>query len=344
VLIEIDAPASLPLGLIQLESEAGLKTCLLGVTLQHPPVNLFAQAYPGGFKMTGARADVAYEQGERFLQYHQLERRAEVEIELAIPSLVGLGSEPMLGLSMAQALAWLNNLPLDNTLALAQALGLKPQNVLEVWGFAQGGLLLVDVSGAAHFESASHLITPPLHRHEIAHPEKEAWAFVLLLPRIPPDTPETLEADRLEALLKAAPHLSADTGFVVTTELWAALANDDLPAFARSLMAIQQLNQEALTKAGTPLDYSPAEQVIFEIMHKNGALAWGRSATGLALYGLVKGARASVELRHKLRHHVGIFGGRVMASITANTGASYDVRDYSLDDNKFKPLRVRTQA
>jgi predicted sugar kinase len=342
VLIEISAPASLPLGLVQLASEAGPKTCLLGVTLQHPPVNLFAQAYLGGFKVTGARADVAYEQGERFLQYHQLERRAEVEVELAIPSLVGLGSEPMLGLSMAQALSWLNNLPLDNTLALAQALDLRPQNALEVWGFAQGGLLLVDVSGATHFQSVSHLITPPLRRYEITHPEKEAWAFVLLLPRIPNDTPETLETDWLETLLKAAPYLSAESGRVVTTELWSALENNDLPAFARSLMAIQLLNQEALTKAGTPLTYSPDEQAIFEIMQNNGTLAWGRSATGLALYGLIKGARASVELRHKLRHHVGIFGGRVMASITANTGASYDVSDYSLDDNKFKPLRVRT--
>jgi predicted sugar kinase len=337
MLIEIGSPASLPLGLVRLEDEGTTKTCLLGLTLQHPPVNLFAQAHPTGLQITGARADVGYAQAKRFLQYHKLEERAEVEIELAIPSLVGLGSEPMLGLSMAQALAWLNNLPLDNIPTLAQAIALQPQDALQIWGYDRGGLLVVDVSGASLFE-----LQPPLRRYEIAHPEKEAWAFVLVLPRIPAGAPETLEVDRLGTLLKAAPHLSADTGQVITAELWPALENNDLAAFGRNLMALQALNQEALASAGNSLAYSSDEQAVFDIMRDQGAVAWGRSATGLALYGLVKGARASIDLRHKLRHHVGFFGGRVMASITDNRGATYAFKDYNLEDGKFKPLRVRT--
>jgi predicted sugar kinase len=243
----------------------------------------------------------------------------------------------MLGLSMAQALAWLNNLPLDDIPALAQAIALQPRDALQIWGYDRGGLLVVDVSGAPPFE-----LQPPLRRYEIAHPEKEAWAFVLVLPRSPAGAPETLEADRLETLLEAAPHLSADTGQVITTELWPALENNDLAAFGRNLMALQALNQEALASAGSPLAYSSDEQAVFDIMRDQGAVAWGRSATGLALYGLVKGARATIDLRHKLRHHVGFFGGRVMASITDNRGATYAFKDYNLDDGKFKPLRVRT--
>jgi predicted sugar kinase len=334
--IEIGAPASLPFGLVQLESGAGPKTCLLGVTLQHPPVNLFAQAYPAGLKVSGARADVAYTQAARFLGYHGLKQQAEVEIELAIPSLVGLGSEAMLGLSMAQALAWLNNLPLDDAPALARASRLPPQEALALWGFAQGGVLLVDVSEAADLHS------PPLRRFELAHSDKEAWVFVLVLPRIPPGAPETLEADRLAGLLKAAPHLSAETEQVLTTALWPALESDDMAAFGRAVMALQALNQAALTSAGVPLAYTPGEQAIFDLMRDHGAMAWGRSATGLALFGLVKGARASIDLRHKLRHHLGFFGGRAMASITDNRGAMYALKAYGLEEGRYKPFQMKS--
>lgn len=321
--IEINSPASLPLGLVRLDSETGPKTCLLGVTLQHPPVNLFVQAHPGGLQVSGARADVAYTQAARFLSHQNLPQRAEVQIELAIPSLVGLGSEAMLGLSQAQALAWLHHLPLDNTPVLAQAVGLRSQDALEVWGYDRGGLLLVEVGAGETF-------APPIRRYQIAHSEQEAWAFVLVLPRVPADTPDTLEADRLRALLDAAPHLSAGTGRLVA-ELEPALANNDLAAFGRSLMAIQALNDEALAEAGVPPTFSPDEQAVLDIICQHGAVAWGRSATGLTLYGLVKGARASIDLRHKLRQHLGIFGGRPMAAITANTGASYVVKDYDLN-------------
>ena len=45
--IEIAAPASLPLGLVRLENGREATTGLLGVTLQHPPVRLFAQPGAG---------------------------------------------------------------------------------------------------------------------------------------------------------------------------------------------------------------------------------------------------------------------------------------------------------
>lgn len=317
--IEIGAPAVLPLALVQLED----KNCLLGITLQHPPVHLFAQAYQG-LQISGARADKAYEQAEQFLRYHRLAPNAEIEIELAIPSQVGLGSETVLGLSVARALAWINNLPFADTGALAQALGLKSANALEVCGFDQGGLLLVDLS------AQSGPLPQPLYRAEISHPDKNAWAFVLFFPRIPDDTPDALEADRLEMLLSATPYLSPDSGRLVVEQLWPAVSNADPATFGHSLLTLQQLNQEALTRGGAPLTFSDSEQAVLDLMRDHGALAWGRSLTGLGLYGLVKGAKASVDLRKKLRDHVGFFGGIVMAAITDNRGAHSVFNNYDM--------------
>jgi predicted sugar kinase len=281
----------------------------------------------------------------------------------------------MLGLSVAQALAWVNGLPLENTTALAQAVGLEPQHALEVWGFDRGGLLLVDTppsetrrEGDQGTRSSCPMNlspSPPLlrslsqrggvvRRQEIAHPDKEAWAFVFFFPRVPP----SLESDRLRVpsgcLLAAAPHLSSESGRLVTEKLWPAVENDDIAAFGQSLMALQQMNREALAAAGTPhqlndeglsraapreapgpiprlpLGRGARDQAILALMRDHGAFAWGQSLTGLGLFGLVKGAAASVELRTKLRHQVGFFAGRIMATITDNSGARHVVKDENL--------------
>ena len=313
MLIEVGSPCSLPLGLVRTKED---KIALLGLTLQHPPADVFAEA-SAQLSVTGPIAHEGYERAQRFLFHHRLEPRANVEIELAIPALMGLGSEAMLGLSAARALAWVYGLPTDDTLALARAIDLEPRHALEIWGFQQGGLLLVDPQQPDR----------PFRHHPIAHPDNHAWAFVLLLPRIPPGTPETLEADRLTALLNAAPHLSPETGRLFDEQLWPALEQDDLAAFARALLGLQQLNRQALAEAGTPLTFTQEEQGVLDLLRDKGALAWGRSPTGLALYAIVKGATASIELRHHLSQHVGIYGGAVMATITANGGARHTLRE-----------------
>ena len=314
-MIEIGAPAGLPLGLVTVEQNSGMTPCLLGVTLQHPPVHLSNR--PGrGLRVTGARANLAYQQAERFLQAHGLEPQSDLRIELAIPMGMGLSSEPMLGLSVARALAWQHDLPHADISALARATGLSPAAAPAIWGFDQGGLLFVEA-----VDPAATALPPILRRYDIAHPDKHAWVFVLVLPRLPTGTPTTLEAEQLTALRNAASHPDDTTWPLVRDRLWPALEQDDLPAFAQALMQIAAQNQAALAAAGTPHILSAEEQTILEMMRTHGAVAWGRSLTGLALYGLIEGAQASRALRRQLRRHLGPSGGTVMATITDNGGA-----------------------
>ena len=144
---------------------------------------------------------------------------------------IALSSETMLGLSIARALAWVHGRPTDDALALARAVGLGPDHALEVWGFQQGGFLLAD---------AHQLDTPP-RRHAIAHDDKHAWGFVLLLPPIAPETPEAIEATHLRMVLAASAHISPDTERVVNDALWPALNSNDIQAFGQALMLIQNL-------------------------------------------------------------------------------------------------------
>ena len=336
MLIEVGSPASLPLGLVKFEDDTGSKLCWLGLTVQHPPIQIFAQAHTA-FQVAGARADKGYEQAVRFLQHHQLKQQAEIEIESTIPNQVGLGSEALMGLSLAKALAWVHDIPSEEqeTLAMAKALDLKPQQALEVWGFDRGGLLLVDTK-----PDREDTIPPLLRRQEIEHSEKEAWAFIFHFPDIPEGTPKTFETDRQSALLQAAPHLSIESGRLVDEALWPAVENDDIETFGTGLLTLHHMNEEALAKAGTPLNITDEDQAVLDLMRDSGAVAWGQNLTGISSYGLIKGGKASRILRKKLRDHVGFFGGLILATITDNRGVAETIKDENLADNKMTPLRL----
>ncbi len=318
--LEVIGPASLPLGIVPVEHEGRVVPCLAGVTLQHPPIHIIAERHQE-LLITGARADRAYEHAAAFVNYHHTSMRAELQIELAIPSFMGLGSDALLGLCVAQSLAWSNNLPLDDTLALARAIGLDAEYALEIWGFDQGGLLLVDADAIAR-----GTLPPILRRQTIEHPDKKAWVFVMVFPRVPPETPKTFERDHLRALLDSRTHLDRDA-LPAGRAFWSAAENDNLPAFAEALRELQQINQHIFKRAGVQPETTTIDRQTFDIMRDHGALVWGKSAAGMACYALIEGARASIDLRTRLRADLGPFGGAVMAAIASNTGARSIVKE-----------------
>ena len=336
MLIEIGAPAMLTLGVVRFTHEDTVKSGLLGLTLQHPPVLMAAQAHKQ-CSITGARAHISRQYARRYLAFHQLTTGVEVDIELAIPAFVGLSSDPILGLTTARVLAWINDHPLEETVRLAQEIGLGPQDALAIAGFDQGGLLLVDHQSEQEKQDVSAMI---LRRETISHPNHQAWALVLVFPSLNDDPPETIEADRLATLWHAAPYLEPAQGKLALDQIWAAIESDDITAFGQGLRELQRINETALVQAGTPLPLSEDEQAILELMRTNGALAWGRSPTGTGLYGLVKGGQASADLQKKLSDHLGFFGGTVMATITDNRGAHHIImEDVSL--SQYIPANMR---
>jgi predicted sugar kinase len=330
--IEIAAPALLTLGLARFEDGAA---ALLGASLRYPALNLSARA-ADHLLVTGARADLGQAAAQRFLGTRGLPLTAEVEIELAVPALMGLGSEALMTLATAQAAAWVHGLPFEDPAGLAPAAGLGPADALAVHAYAQGGVLLVEAPGPAG--------APPavLRRQPLAHKDPAAWVFVLYLPRPPAGTSPALESERLAALLGAAPHLSPESGRLLEQALWPALEGDDIARFGQALQMLQQLNQVALESAGGAAPLSDDERGILEIYAASSAVAWGRSPTGLALWALIQGAAPSVALRKQVVDRVGIHAGTVMGSIVDNRGARYAVHDKPPLYTGASPLVART--
>ena len=339
--IELGAPACLPLAIIKTSTNGTERICLFGAALQHPPINVFAQ-HSKQFSVTGARANVAIPYVERYCNANGLLQPAEIEIELAIPAHMGLGSKPMLGMAMAKSVAWINGPPgpeqfrttaqkaemgqnfsgelydqaeprLDDPTFLTSGLGLRREEVLYRQAALKGGLLLVDPAEDVEEQTV-------LHRHETDTTEKNAWAFVLVLPRPPADTSESLEEDRLDALLNAAMHLDTESSRLFDEMIWPAIEQDDLAAFGAGLMQLQQLNQVALEAAGQAIPLTDWEQSVLTIMADNGAVAWGRSPTGYALFALARGARTTINIRAALRSVVPHDRANMIATIVDNDG------------------------
>ena len=305
--IEVGAPPLLPLGIGVLADTP----VLIGLTVQHPPIHVLASP-AASLSCNGARAHAAYAYAQRVQQAYQLPASL-LEIELATPIGMGLDSGAGLGLAVARALFAVHRHALPDPAEIVAALGLEPCHAAEVWASYAGGL----VSVAAD----PHTRLPRLiQRVELDHAEAAAWAWVLFLPRLPADRPVPDQTQMLRDLVAAAARLP-DSAHAPTQQLVAAAQQDDLSQFAAALMQVQQQTIAALQAGGATLPHLPpgAQHGLARMAH-SGALAAGRSMGGLAVWGLVQGANASISLRRALRDAVGIEQGRMLATITDNQG------------------------
>jgi predicted sugar kinase len=327
MLLELVSPAILPLGLVLVGPPEHRQPGVLGVTLQHPTTQ--ALVYAGQFQVTGARAHIGRHYGQAFCQQAHLLAKGTVELELAIPSQMGLGSEAMIGLTMARALNWVHALPLDSDPTWPQKLGLARGEVLALPAFERGGLLVagLEMSGSESSEV--------LRRIEIAHEKRnQDWVCTLFLPRLSSNSLEDLERRRLANLPAALDHIPAGRLAAATEALLSAVDTDNLDAFAAALMEIQAINQEGCARAGNPDPSWVEEQRVWAVMRESGALAWGRSAAGQALFGLVPGGPASVQVCAALRHELGFDKGMSLATIVDNQGSRYKVHPVDVDEAK----------
>ncbi|NCC30608.1 MAG: hypothetical protein EOM24_01140 [Chloroflexia bacterium] len=300
--------ALLPFGVAKVAHQAQPASCLVGLALQHPPVHLVAQPY-NGLLVTGARADAALRYAEAFLHFYALPAQVELQIELAVPVGQGLGSDAALALTVAQALARFYALPDDDLGELATAVGLDATDALAIYGARHGGVLGVEV--------ASHMTGLPalVRQQPIAHPERQAWVFVLVLPRLAPGASGPDERTLLAQIARVA--ASIEDPEEAGEQLFAAAAADDLHTFARSLQSITNRTQEMLEKNAIVPTLTPDDKNVLDFMRSHGTIAQGRCLTGNAWWGLIAGAAASQVLRAQLRRYPGTANGTVMAAIAS---------------------------
>lgn len=317
--IEISIPAVFPLAIANINENGIRKAAMLGVTLQHPPIQ-FKAAKQKKMTIYGPRADHVRKCAEAYAKKNGLTQAVEIIIDHTSPSMVGVGSDSMLALGAAQAVAWANGLDFEDVDALAEDMNISQSDPLAYWAYKKGGFLLVELNQAAG-------VVPTLLRHHtIQHRANVAWVFLYHFPKIPQGTAESVEADRLAALKTAVSDLPTETGELIVDALWPALLKDEFEPFSEALMALRQINESVLKSHESWL--APTENTLkaLDVFEKGKAAAWGESYTGISAFGLLKGGAASQEVRAKLLHEIGYFGGQFVASIADNVGARFTLR------------------
>jgi predicted sugar kinase len=334
MLIEIGAPAILPLAFARIKQDEKSQSVMLGVALQHPPVHILAEKQQE-LLIHGPRAHIARQIAIDYLQGTGFSSKAEIQIENTIPTHVGFGTDPILALSVAQALAWVNESGFEDTAVLAKQINLKAEDALAYWGYTKGGALLVET------EAEGNEIPALVRRHELKHKDNQAWAFVFCFPRVPNNAPDTLERDRQKEVLKAISHVSETSDTLMTETLWSALEQDDMAAFGAALIALRKLNQEALEKVNALPEVSEYAERIYSIFREGGAVAWGQSLNGIGLFALVRGAAASQQIRTAILKDSGPLGGHFSATITDNEGARCTTKEEGIHDHAYGPIHTR---
>ncbi|MEM7332286.1 MAG: hypothetical protein AAF490_09350 [Chloroflexota bacterium] len=333
--IEMGIPAVLPLALGQIDVDGVIKPVLLGVALQHPPIHFFVAKHK---EMTvyGPRADVARANANKYAKSSGASQPVEIKIDNTSPSMVGFGSDSMLALGAAQAVAWANDHAFEDVATLDSHVQVAKNDPLAYWGYQKGGFLIVELEEGPNGK-------PPalLKHHTLEHRSHLAWAFVFHFPKVPANTPESIEMDRLKLMKTAVSHIPVESGQIMMERLWPALEQDDFDTFATALMQLIQMNQKALVEQNAWHIEPDISSKIFDVFEKEQVSAWGASLTGIGIYGFLKGSLKSQEVRTRLLSEVGYFSGQYDATVSDPIGARITSKneDLHLHDYKYPNLQ-----
>ncbi len=328
--IEIGIPSVLPLALGRVDIDGTVKSVMLGVTLQHPPIH-FLVAKDKKMNIYGPRADVAHANALKFANSAGTEQPVEIKIDNSSPSMVGFGSDSMLALGAAQAVAWANDQDFENLSALDEHMQISKTDPLAYWAYQKGGFLLVELEEGPDGEAPSLL-----KHHTLKHRDHLAWAFVFHFPKVLPDTPESIELDRLALMKTAVSHMPLESGDIILNQLWPALEKDDFDAFAKALKQLIQMTEETFVSQNAwhiPFDTSSK---IYEVFQSEDVPAWGGSLTGIGIYGFMKGSLKSQDVRTKLLKQVGYFSGQYDATVSDTEGARFTIKNEDLHYHDYK--------
>lgn len=321
--IEIGTPAVLPLAFAKMDVDGVEKAVMLGMTLKHPPIHYLVGQHDS-LKVSGPRAHVARRFARAYMANSGADVSAEIQIENTSPALVGFNSDQMIALTSATAMAWVNGHDHNDTATLAQHVALSIDDGLAYWAFQKGGLLLVEMT------SEAGAMPKLLRRVELDHRDHLAWAVSFHFPPHPTDAPDSMEQDRYALIKEAAQAMPSESGKIVNDVLWPALEADDLETFASALMMLRDMNAQALGALdGWDAPNAHAEKVM-RVMRENGAVATGESHTGITVFGLVRGALLSQQIRTALMKEIGFFKGQFEHTVSDIEGAKITAKDVGI--------------
>jgi len=293
----VEAPARLHFGVLDLRGSLGRWFGGIGAAAPAPTLLVSAERAET-LEVDGEDTDRAIEFASCFLAHHQIRRGARVRVHRALPSHAGLGSGTQLALAVARALAELYDVP-TNAPGLARAVGRGRRSAIGTWIFAAGGLVVEGGRRPDRDECGpllARLSFPP------------SWHCVVAVPNALPGISGGAEDEAFAQLPPPSARDVERVSHVVLMALLPALAEADLATFGAALTEIQEITGRwfAPVQGGT-FAPGPSEDLVRR-MAEWGASGVGQSSWGPAVYGVVEGGDAGLQLAERVRAALGAEG------------------------------------
>jgi len=289
----VETSARLHFGVLDLGGSLG--RWFGGIGAGAPGPTLCVSARPSAtLDVEGEDAERAADFARRFQAHHRLQTGVRLRVHRALPEHAGLGSGTQLGLAVARVMAEIAGVSTDAA-GLACAVGRAKRSAIGTWTFAGGGLVL---EGGRRPEHES--VAPLLARL----PFPATWRCVVAVPAA--QGISGAEEAAAFAQLPPAPERDVErVAHLVLMGLLPAVADGDIATFGRALSAIQTITGRwfAPTQGGTFA--SGQSEALVRRMLEWGAAGVGQSSWGPAVYGIVDGEAAGLELAERVRTAMG---------------------------------------
>lgn len=291
--VDVQAPARLHLGFLDLCGDLGRRFGSLGLAIDAFPTRLRARPAPV-ISATGPNADRAERSARRVQRRLGLPGGVRIALEAATPGHLGLGSGTQLCLAVGAAYARLYGIEPD-TSELAQTLARGARSGIGVGTFDHGGFLL---DGGRGDGSAA----PPVIAR-LAFPD--AWRVVLLLDRRGEGLHGAQERDAFRRLPPFPAERAAHLCRLALMQIMPALAEQELEPFARGIAEVQRLVGDHFAPAQGGRFTSTAVADALAFAEREGFAGVGQSSWGPTGFVLTSSAEQASELIGRLRRRVG---------------------------------------
>jgi len=298
-MLQIEAPARLHLGQIDLNGSLGRLYGGIGVALEGPRTVLLAEPC-SRLVVEGLERERVTKIARTFLERTGIEGGARLQVTEAIPPHVGLGSGTQLSLAVSLALARLHRL--DLTLDdLARITGRGHQSGVGIGIFRSGGFVVDGGIPREYDRPDVEGYVPPII---FQHPFPSSWYFILITPT---NTSGYSGSREKEAFAAMPPIPPEDVGLVcrlLVMQLLPALLEENIEAFGQALSEIQWTIGKQFAPVQGGLYSHPAAEGIVRFLLNSGVAGAGQSSWGPTLYGVVAGEEAAREITGALKKYL----------------------------------------
>jgi beta-RFAP synthase len=226
--VQVEAPARLHLGFIDVSGSLGRRFGSLGLTLEEFSTVLSLRRAES-FDAQGPDAQRASEYLRRLLDDHDPPTSVALRVHQAIPEHVGLGSGTQLALAVGKAFSALFELPVS-VAALAARLDRGARSGIGIGAFEEGGFVVDAGRGAA----GAH---PPVISRM---PFPGSWRVLLVFDRAERGLFGEAERAAFRALQAFPQQRAAHLAHLVLMRLMPALVEEDFASFSGAIGEIQR--------------------------------------------------------------------------------------------------------